>query len=384
MSQFEEPTSSRETSNSLHAAELPENVAKGREKERNNKKQETKISAAGEIKIYQNFEPGFERIGNLGLRCPRCRYQSENIRPRVGFSGRPVKVTTAEKRARYVLWGVLGIAFFLAFGIIMFLVSQKILDSRQISILQQNKSSLTQEIAQLQKQFKHQLPSNTAEIIRHRDNLYDIYTVNIENSDIRFFWQNSDGQRVKSLGNLRDWLAKNKQTLVFATNAGMYTPERAPQGLYIENGEMLVPVDTANGSGNFYLKPNGIFLLTTDNKANVVETSAYSEINVETVKYATQSGPLLLNNGNMHPAFQKGSSNKYIRSGVGVKNDLTTVVFAISINPVNFYDFALLFQEQFKCDNALYLDGQVSRMYLPALNRYDSDGDFGAMIAVLE
>lgn len=44
------------------------------------------------------------------------------------------------------------------------------------------------------------------------------------------------------------------------------------QGLYIENGVLQLPVDTTSGPGNFYLKPNGIFYITQDNRAVVCPT----------------------------------------------------------------------------------------------------------------
>jgi uncharacterized protein YigE (DUF2233 family) len=46
---------------------------------------------------------------------------------------------------------------------------------------------------------------------------------------------------------------------------------------------------------------------------------------------------------------------------------------------VNLYDFATFFQS-LGCKNALYLDGFVSRMYLPSEGREQLDGNFGAMI----
>ena len=123
-----------------------------------------------------------------------------------------------------------------------------------------------------------------------------------------------------------------------------------------------------------------VFFLLKEHQALVVKSEDFPKHQKE-VKYATQSGPMLVLNNQIHSAFNEGSTNVHIRSGVGVTKT-GEVVFAISKKRVNFYDFALLFKEKYNCPNALYLDGFVSKMYLPAINRLDDGGNFGAMIAV--
>jgi uncharacterized protein YigE (DUF2233 family) len=90
---------------------------------------------------------------------------------------------------------------------------------------------------------------------------------------------------------------------------------------------------------------------------------------------------MLVINGNLHPKFNKGSSNTNIRSGVGI-TATGQVIFAISDKPVNFYDFATLFRDGLHCANALYLDGAISQMYLPNSRRMDLGGDFGPIVSV--
>jgi uncharacterized protein YigE (DUF2233 family) len=89
---------------------------------------------------------------------------------------------------------------------------------------------------------------------------------------------------------------------------------------------------------------------------------------------------MLLIDGVVHPAFKQGSTNVNVRNGVGVLPD-GKVVFAMSKTAVNFYDFAMYFKN-LGCSNALYLDGFVSRMYLPEKNWVEKDGNFGVIIAV--
>ena len=154
--------------------------------------------------------------------------------------------------------------------------------------------------------------------------------------------------------------------------------DRTPLGLYIENKQQVRPLNKARGSGNFYLQPNGVFYITSDNKAAVCQTKDFT--NNGKVKYATQSGPLLVVDGEINSVFTKGSSNTNIRNGVGVLPN-GEVVFAMSKSLINFYDFAKYFQDM-GCKYALYLDGFVSRTYLPEKNWSQTDGDFGVIIGV--
>lgn len=163
-------------------------------------------------------------------------------------------------------------------------------------------------------------------------------------------------------------------------NGGMCKQDYTPEGLFILNKETLSPLNTATGYGNFYLKPNGVFYITTDNIPVVCKTTDFKD-NGE-IKYATQSGPMLIIDGAIHSAFKEGSSNLNIRNGVGILPD-NKVLFAMSKTEINFYDFARFFQKS-GCKHALYLDGFVSRMYLPEKNWIQTDGRFGVLIGVTE
>ncbi|MCI4665638.1 MAG: phosphodiester glycosidase family protein [Neomegalonema sp.] len=167
-------------------------------------------------------------------------------------------------------------------------------------------------------------------------------------------------------------------SIVFATNAGIFAPDFAPLGLHVEDGRLLKPIDRRSGAGNFYLKPNGVFYLAKDGMAKVVESSAF-RADPSALRLATQSGPMLVIDGKLHPKFTKGSPNKYIRSGVGVCAE-GRLVFAISKTPVRFYDFASLFKDHFRCENALYLDGAISKFYAPALGLSDGEGRFAGIL----
>jgi uncharacterized protein YigE (DUF2233 family) len=204
------------------------------------------------------------------------------------------------------------------------------------------------------------------------------YVVDVKKQDIQFYWKDDNNQLLRSIGNLQAWVEKSNRKLAFAMNGGMYKADNSPQGLFIQKQVMLSPLDTASGGGNFYVKPNGVFYITTDNVPVICTTPAFK--NNGTIKYATQSGPMLVVAGQIHPAFKQGSTNLNIRNGVGILPG-GKVIFAMSKAAINFYDFADYFK-RLGCKNALYLDGFISRTYLPEKNWVQTDGNFGVMIGV--
>ncbi len=204
------------------------------------------------------------------------------------------------------------------------------------------------------------------------------YIVDAKKQDIKFYWKTEKQENFKSIQNLKDWLNKKHKKLLFAMNGGMYKQDNSPQGLFIENQKQMAPLDTTSAKGNFYLKPNGVFYITVDNLPTICTTTNF--INKGKVKYATQSGPMLVIDGQIHSAFKEGSTNLNIRNGVGILPD-NKIIFAMSKEEINFYDFANYFKKM-GCKNALYLDGLVSRTYLPEQNWTQTDGDFGVIIGV--
>lgn len=203
------------------------------------------------------------------------------------------------------------------------------------------------------------------------------YVVDPTKQDIQLYWKNDQGNNYKSIQNLKNDMEAKNLALVFAMNAGMYKKDNSPQGLFIQHKKTVTAIDTGVGVGNFYMKPNGIFYITTNNSGVICNTKDFVN---NKVKFATQSGPLLICNGQIHPSFNKGSSNLNIRNGVGILPN-NQILFAMSKSEINFYDFALYFKKM-GCKNALYLDGFVSRTYLPEKQWLQLDGDFGVIIGV--
>lgn len=149
---------------------------------------------------------------------------------------------------------------------------------------------------------------------------------------------------------------------VLAMNGGMYGEDLSAIGLLIENGLELTPLNLRDGPGNFHLKPNGVFAVDRSGRARVIDSAAWTT-NAGTA-FATQSGPMLVIDGSLHPAFEPNGVSRYRRNGVGVRKD-GTVVLAISRRRVSFGAFARLFRDALACPDALFLDGAVSALAGP-------------------
>ena len=175
-------------------------------------------------------------------------------------------------------------------------------------------------------------------------------------------------------------LRKAGERLAFAMNAGMYHGDRRPVGLYIEGGQEFAPLVTREGPGNFGLLPNGVFCLR-EGRAEVIETLRYAQERPE-CRYASQSGPMLVIDGDLHPRFLIDSDSRYVRNGVGTSDD-GRAWFVISDAPVNFHRFGRVFRDHLGVDQALYFDGKVSRLYAPRLSRNDLGFPLGPMVGLV-
>lgn len=201
-------------------------------------------------------------------------------------------------------------------------------------------------------------------------------------SDIRMFLNNDQSEPYRHFNFVNDALAENGERLIFAMNAGMYHEDRSPVGFYREGDKDFASVNTNEGPGNFHLLPNGIFYITAAGQGFVEETSIYLQIKQPPPTYATQSGPMLVIGGEIHPKFLKDSTSLKRRNGVGINNE-GEVIFVIADSPVRFYDFAVFFRDELKTPNALFLDGTISRLYAPELGRNDPGAAMGPIVGVV-
>nr|WP_259400511.1 phosphodiester glycosidase family protein [Roseovarius sp. SCSIO 43702] len=206
--------------------------------------------------------------------------------------------------------------------------------------------------------------------------------VDASNEDIRVFHANEAGEVLGSFPSVEAMLAEAGGRLSFAMNAGMYHNDLSPVGLYIENGRQKMRLVTSKGPGNFGLLPNGV-LCVREGRADVIESLRF-EREATDCEHATQSGPMLVIDGELHPRFLKDGDSKYIRNGVGTSADGKRAVFVISDERVNFHTFGRFFRDTLNLPNALYFDGKVSRLYAPQLDRHDRGFPMGPIVGVVE
>ena len=208
---------------------------------------------------------------------------------------------------------------------------------------------------------------------------YTVCEVTPVTEELRLFHVDEGGHLLGSFGAVEEAVAPAR--LAFAMNAGMYHDDRSPVGHYVEDGVEKMRVIPDAGPGNFGMLPNGIFCIRED-QALVIETRDYLAAR-PACRHATQSGPMLVIDGQIHPRFIPGSDSRYIRNGVGTSADGSRAVFAISNEVVNFHDFASLFRDALDLPNALYFDGNVSRLHAPDLGRSDAGFAMGPIVGVV-
>jgi uncharacterized protein YigE (DUF2233 family) len=210
---------------------------------------------------------------------------------------------------------------------------------------------------------------------------YVVCRINVTHERLRLYYADARGRRLESFEALRENLRGAGLTLAFAMNAGMFHPDFKPVGLLVIDGVAIAPITRRQGTGNFFLQPNGVFVLDAQG-ARVMATGDYRNL---TPELATQSGPMLVHHGQIPdiPAFHADSRSRKIRNGVCAQSP-EVAAFVISESPVTLHEFATFFRRWLGCSEALYLDGTISSLYSPQLKRADSHSSLGPMFAVAQ
>ena len=188
----------------------------------------------------------------------------------------------------------------------------------------------------------------------------------------------SDGTNYRSLQNLS--AALDSDSVAFAMNAGMYDDDGDPVGYFVENSERLKTLNTADGEGNFHMKPNGVFF-GSDGKWEVRSTDDFLANVTDRPEFGTQSGPMLVIDGKLHPEITEDGPSRLVRNAVGV-DARGRAHFVISNAPISFGKLARFYRDELETPNALFLDGNVSALWNPPTDRLDTGAPLGPLIVV--
>lgn len=216
---------------------------------------------------------------------------------------------------------------------------------------------------------------------RFEGSRFIVCTFDPARDDLRLASRDADGNIMRDFDALAAALGRDESRLRFAMNAGMFNDAGAPIGLYVENGRQRHPLRLTEGPGNFHMKPNGVFWQSADGAVHVTPSEDFASADHD-VRWASQSGPMLVIGGALHPRFQHDGPSRYIRNGVGVGGD-GKAYFVISSGVVSFGRFGRFFRDELNCRDALYFDGTVSSLWAPSLDRRDNAHAIGPMVLVL-
>ncbi len=209
-----------------------------------------------------------------------------------------------------------------------------------------------------------------------------VCTYDAHRQDMRLYSHAPNGGYLRSFEGLQQQLGDDTTHVRFAINAGMFNDSGAPIGLYVQDGDEQKAISLTDGPGNFHLKPNGVFWQGQDGVLHIEVSESYAR-EMRAPRWATQSGPMLLIDGELHPRIAEDGTSRLIRNGVGLR-DGHTAYFVISSGFVSFGRFARFFRDELECRDALFLDGTVSSLWAPSMGRYDDNHELGPMVVVLD
>jgi len=198
--------------------------------------------------------------------------------------------------------------------------------------------------------------------------------------NVEIYSTDPKGNPLRSFADYERAYPSDARYVRFGMNAGMFQADGRPLGLLVQRGRVIHPLNRRSGWGNFYLKPNGIFFLGTNN-AGVAPTDKFKLS--DDVQWATQSGPLLVINGQINSKLAPNGDSRNIRNGVGIMRD-GKLLFAISEDRVSFGRFARFFRDGLDTPNALYFDGSVSSLWDPEHGREDDRQELGPLVIASE
>ena len=189
------------------------------------------------------------------------------------------------------------------------------------------------------------------------------------------------GAPYRSLSQLAVSRPQKSHEVAFAMNGGMFDEAGQPIGYYVEDGKRLHTLNRNKGYGNFHMLPNGVFYGDANGRWAVRTSEDFTEHVSRRPDFGTQSGPMLVIAGKLHPMIDRNGQSLKLRNGVGVDRR-GRAHFVISDEPISFGKLARYFRDDLKCPNALFLDGSVSSLWDPHKGRVDGGPPLGPLIVV--
>ena len=186
--------------------------------------------------------------------------------------------------------------------------------------------------------------------------------------------------------------AISRSNLIRSASASVKRPSVMSRSFRSRNSLKLSPIFLIDQTGSAELKSQ-CELMPVKTAPSPAPTAIDTPVVAETGAFlkqrpqadlATQSGPMLVINGRLHPRFDRRSTSLKARNGVGVRAD-GKVIIVLSQGEVSFDAFARLFRDGLNCPNALFLDGgSAASLYAPSLNSHGNIVSLGPMLAVFE
>ena len=198
--------------------------------------------------------------------------------------------------------------------------------------------------------------------------------------EVQLHWKDAEGNDYQSLTRLKNAL-EDSYNVKMIMNAGIYSMNNVPAGLWIEQGKELNALNTKSGKGNFHVQPNGVFAIA-GNKPYILTTAAYQKSKLKP-DFALQSGPMLIIHGKMNSQFRASLESYHKRNAVCLtKQNELLFLMTIKGEP-NLYTLSqgLL---KIGCHDALYLDGTISNWYISGQFNTLHWKRFVGMISVLD
>ena len=198
--------------------------------------------------------------------------------------------------------------------------------------------------------------------------------------ELRLFAAAKDEQPIRRFADLPVDPAK----VAFAMNAGMFDEAGRPIGMAANEDGQKHAINLRDGGGNFHLQPNGVLIVSIGGGAMVLPSEKAATLMFRAApRLYTQSGPMLVIDGQLHPKLAPDGTSRYVRNGVGV-TPAGHPLFVISLDAVSLGRFARFFRDRLKTPNALYLDGSVSSLWDPANGRQDDFTELGPIIVAFK